>query len=71
MTRYDELFGTPERAVSTIKAIQCLDQDYYESCEGCPFWDWQEWRRTCPASRDRLGRLVPDESLVEWLKEWR
>lgn len=67
-TRFERLFGTPERAVGTLLSIKCLD-DGYESCEGCPFWSYA-LQHECPQYMEgRPQWRGVGKPLAAWMKE--
>lgn len=60
-TRYEQLFGTPERAARTLEEFFELDR--LDWCHGT------EYCESCPYEFDRYGCYLPDNfSLLEWLR---
>ena len=59
-TRYERLFGTPERAARTLQEFELDHLNWCHGTEGC---------EKCPYEFDRYGCYLPDGfELLEWLR---
>lgn len=68
----EELFGTPEQSVKTLRSMACLDPDTFDDCFDCLFWIYGKSTDGCPPTPDgcpSVGGRSLEELLCSECKE--